>query len=152
MISTHIYLILLILDILLCIATPKIRNKNRITQHLNRNIAEPPKLESEISAYCFASMDGAVYNLNPLYDPKEDYSIITANKKNTFYFNFCNFAITKCKKDRTYAILTRDKLLLDRSRNCTLLSGTNRDNAPIWRIISKISLFLYNSKFRRSRS
>jgi hypothetical protein len=134
----HIYLILFTLEILYFIATPKIRNKNRITQHINPIIAEQPKINNEISAYCFASMDGAVYDLNKLYDPKEDYSIITADKKNTFYFNFCNFAITKCKKERTYAILTREKVLMDRSRNCTLLSGTNRDKAPKWTIISKV--------------
>jgi len=136
----QIYLILFTLEILYFIATPKIRNKNTITQHINGNIIEQPKINNEISAYCFASMDGAVYNLNELYDPKEDYSIISADKKHAFYFNFCNFAITKCKKERTYAILTRDKVLMDRSRNCTLLSGTNRDIAPKWSIISKRDL------------
>jgi hypothetical protein len=140
----HIYLIFFTFGILYTSTGSilKIRNKNLIRKHLSRNeLIQLQKMNEDIEAYCFVNMGGAVYDLNPLNDPKEDYSVITADKKNSFYFNFCQFAVTTCKKNKSYAVLTRDTVIDNKSSDCSLLSASNKKTAPKWKIISKTYIY-----------
>ena len=122
----------------------KIQNKNKIKQHLTRSQLAPPRIpDGLIKAYCFVSVDGIVYDLNPLYDPLEDYTINTIVGKDNIYFNFCQFAVTQCKKDKSYVIMAADTPLNNKTMNCSLLSGTSRNNVPEWRILSKYEYKYY---------
>ena len=46
-------------------------------------------------AFCFLNSNGTVYDLNPLYNKTQDYSI--KNLDNIVNFNVCKNAETKCK-------------------------------------------------------
>jgi len=122
----------------------KIQSKNKIRQRLTRSQLIPPTIpDGSISAYCFVNVNGIVFDLNPLYDPVEDYTINTFVSKDTLYFNFCQYANTQCKKDKSYVIMAADTPANNKSMNCSLLSGTSRNNVPLWRILSILSINLY---------
>ncbi len=95
-------------------------------------------LDAELQAYCFANVNGIVYDLNPLYDATSDYMFKSKNGSVTFFYNFCKFGNTKCKKDNTYMISTNQGSVYNNTSNdCNLLTGTNYQNLPKWKIKSK---------------
>jgi hypothetical protein len=117
-------------------------NKNFILNN-NETNSEIVLKDGEVQAYCFVNLDGVVYDLNPLYDASSDY-IFKSGTNQSFYYNFCKFGVSKCKKDNTYIMAAKtDSLINNSTTDCTLLSGTNHENFPKWRIISKILNF-YN--------
>jgi hypothetical protein len=119
----------------------KIESKNKIKLHLTRSQLIPPTIpDGSIGAYCFVSVNGIVYDLNPLNDPAEDYTLNTIVGKDTLYFNFCKFANTQCKKDKSYVVMAADTPVNNKTMNCSLLSGTSRNNVPMWTILSTFSI------------
>jgi hypothetical protein len=122
-------------------------NIKQTTEFLSRNMTniETQMLlaDGTAEAYCFVNLDGTVYDLNKLYDPNADY-FFKANSK-SYYFNFCKFGVSKCKKDNTYIIASnQNSLIKNQTNDCTLLSGTNYQTLPKWRINSKI---IFNFRF-----
>jgi hypothetical protein len=83
-------------------------------------------------AFCFLNVDGIVYDILPLYDPKQDYTF--QNKDKEFYLNFCKFTTQKCRKDSTFIsqhYLAANETNID---DCYLLSGSNPAFPSKWRV------------------
>ena len=92
--------------------------------------------DGEVEAFCFANINGVVYDLNPLYDATSDY--LFKSKGENYYFNFCKFGSTKCKKDNTYIVAAKGGSVVNNTTTeCSLLSGTNYESLPKWKITSK---------------
>ena len=126
-----------------CYASNAIKN---FLERNNRTLPSMPSysdvilLDAELQAYCFANVNGIVYDLNPLYDATSDYMFKSKNGNVTFYYNFCKFTNTKCNKDNTYMISTNPGSIFNNTSNdCNLLTGTNYQNLPKWKIKSKIN-------------
>lgn len=104
----------------------------------NNSNSEVTLRDGEVEAYCFANIQGVVYDLSPLYDPNSDYSFKTG--ESSVLFNFCKFGVTKCKKDNTFVISAKTSSLTNNtSTDCTILSGTNYDNFPKWKVKNELS-------------
>ncbi len=89
------------------------------------------------SAYCYFINNDVLYDISPLYDAVTDYHVSAANNGH-FYFNFCKFGNTVCNKDKSYAVFTKNKILGNATTDdCSLLSGTNFEKTPKWRVLSK---------------
>ena len=102
----------------------------------NYSNSEVTLRDGELEGYCFANVDGVVYDLTPLYDASGDYIFKTL--KDTIYLNFCKFGVTKCKKDNAFIISAKTGSVNNSTTtDCTLLSGTNFENFPKWKISSK---------------
>jgi hypothetical protein len=116
------------------------RNGNTTNIIPSNTTQGPYHLEtSEIEAYCFVNLNGIVYDLNPLYDSTSDYYFKSIEGKNNFYFNFCKYGTSKCKKDNSYIMVSHDtKIENNTSNDCSILSGTNYANYPKWTIISNL--------------
>jgi hypothetical protein len=116
-------------------------SKNSITsKHFlpgsNNSNPEVRLLDGELEGYCFANIQGVVYDLSPLYDASGDYIFKTGG--DTIYLNFCKFGVTKCKKDNAFVISAKTGSVNNSSStDCSLLSGTNYENFPKWKITSK---------------
>jgi hypothetical protein len=122
-----------------CSASNALKNfleRNNRTLPVMPSYSDVILLDAELQAYCFANVNGVVYDLNPLYDATSDYMF--KSKNITFYYNFCKFATTKCKKDNTYMIATNPGSVFNNTSNdCNLLTGTNYQSLPKWKIKSK---------------
>jgi hypothetical protein len=92
--------------------------------------AKPIAETTQLSAYCFANVDGTVYDLGELYDSTTDYFV--SSGKNYFYYNFCKYGNTKCQKDNTFVVYY-DKTQAN-STDCKLLSNTNYEHTPTWKV------------------
>lgn len=88
-------------------------------------------ISRDIKAYCFVDLDGVAFDISNLHDPDQDY--VFNNGKNFFYLNLCSFGSAKCRKDKSY--LTYINQTDVNSTDCDLLSGSNKDIPPVWKII-----------------
>ena len=134
---TKVFYLTLLFTFLLFITCNRQNNIRNILPKTNETFIDANLLNGEVDAYCFVNLNGVVYDLGPLYDSTADYTIKRQNEN--FYFNFCKYGLTKCKKDFTYVVSTTKAALVNNTSNdCTLLSGTNYEYMPRWTINSKI--------------
>jgi hypothetical protein len=107
----------------------------------NDNVArETYSLKGRIKANCFVNLKSVIYDLHQLQDKKLDYNFYSG--KEYFYFNFCKFTITKCKKDSSYVMSSITKSVNNTLSECYELSGNNNENIPQWEITGKLFLIL----------
>lgn len=82
-------------------------------------------------ALCFLNVDGAVYDINPLYNKTRDYQVTDGNY--TMYFNFCHQTHTKCENKNTtaHAILKHNK-----NKNKCYSLGGSENSLSKWDLLS----------------
>ncbi len=101
----------------------KLKLKQIITQEVNQ-------------AFCFLNNNGTVYDLNPLYNSKNDYFI--QGPDYVLNFNFCKNTITTCG-NKTSLINYQDMSVAGNS-TCVALSGPETVVSD-WELLSKINYF-----------
>lgn len=105
--------------------------------------------DSVIEAFCFLNSNGTVYDINPLYNEKEDYTM--KDKNYTMHFNFCNPPKTQCSSKNTSALA----VITDEKNNCYSLGGS-KNTLSKWSVISNLDFFNFiiffdsNKKFNKS--
>lgn len=137
-----ITLTIFILTFSLCLQVDnKLKRLGNLTNIPNKNSkinhSAMSMMSQTINAFCYIILDDVVYDISSLYDSVNDY-VIHSNS-DYFYFNFCKFGTSKCKKDNAYISYFKNfsQYSYFNNTDCNLLSGTNYENVPKWNIISK---------------
>ena len=90
---------------------------------------------NEYEAYCFLNINGTVYDLNSLYNPKNNYNFVDITNNNFIIsFNFCKQSILQCKKKNTSALVIMSSKT--DPNECYSLGGS-ATTVSRWTIVSK---------------
>lgn len=91
-------------------------------------------IESKVTqAFCYLNSNGTVYDLNPLYNENQDYSIKTPTYE--INFNVCKNALTKCGDKQALVVYKP----IEPTGDCVSLSGPATVVSK-WSHLSKIIL------------
>jgi hypothetical protein len=133
-------ILLNLFNFIFSLATPELNFLRKRNSSQTINLKKASTISQQINAYCLSIYEDVVYDISELYDPNMDYFF--HNQSDYFYFNFCKFGSTICKKDSSYSIYVNKTDARTNNTDCNLLSGTNYKNTPKWQIISKYILII----------
>jgi hypothetical protein len=110
-----------------------ISNLNLKINMKNRNLQKQSEINKSdtYEAFCFLNADGAVYDLNTLYNPNTDYSI--SDGKYTVYFNFCKKAHNQCNNKPALALIKSNS-----DNNICVSLGGQSSSISKWKLVCKI--------------